>query len=75
MDDLLEVRGHVARIGRTSFALRHEIFRVSPGPETILARGREERVYAHREPGGKLHPHPLTEDMRETLARYAGNEE
>ena len=60
MDDVLEVRGRVARIGRTSFALRHEILRVSPGPETLLARGREERVYVHREPGGKLHPRPLT---------------
>jgi 4-hydroxybenzoyl-CoA thioesterase len=71
MDDVLEIRGRVSRIGRTSLALSHEIVRVSPEPEILLARGREERVFVERAPGGKLTPRPLTGEMREILGRYA----
>ena len=70
MDDVLEVRGRVTRIGHTSLALSHEIVRVSPGSETLLARGREDRVYVQRAPGGKLKPRPLSDEMRDVLGRY-----
>lgn len=71
MDDLLEVRTWVARVGRTSLSLRHEIVRIeSAGGETMIANGREDRVFIAHSPDG-LRPRALTEPMREALARFA----
>lgn len=70
MDDVLEVRARVARIGHTSLALSLELVRVGPGPEAVLARGYEDRVYAQREPGGKIRPRPLTDEMRAVLRSF-----
>src|SRR4029079_8846510 len=44
MDDVLEVRTWVSRVGRSSLSLRHEIVRVEDGGEELLVRGRAERV-------------------------------
>lgn len=71
MDDVLEVRTWVARVGRTSLSLRHEIVRIEPGgAETPIATGREDRVFISNGPGG-LQPRELTVQMREALARFA----
>ena len=71
MDDLLEVRTWVARIGRTSLSLRHEILRIEPdGSETPIARGREDRVFIVQGPQG-LQSRELTLPMRQGLARFA----
>jgi acyl-CoA thioesterase FadM len=73
MDDQLEVRAWVTRIGRTSFGLRHEIVRLEPEPagaETLIARGREDRVFvAHGADG--LKARELTAAMRAVLAQLA----
>jgi 4-hydroxybenzoyl-CoA thioesterase len=71
MDDLLEVRTWVARVGRTSLSLRHEIVRIEPGgAETPVAHGREDRVFIANGPAG-LQSRALTAEMREALARFA----
>jgi 4-hydroxybenzoyl-CoA thioesterase len=71
IDDLLEVRTRVARIGRTSLSLRHEIVRIeADGAETLLVRGREDRVFISHGPAG-LRPRELTPPMRQVLARFA----
>ena len=67
--DTLEVRTRVARIGRASFGLRHEIHRVGDEP-LLLARGAEERVHVQRLEGGAMAPRPLTPEMRAVLERY-----
>jgi 4-hydroxybenzoyl-CoA thioesterase len=71
MDDVLEVRTWVTRVGRSSLGLRHEIVRVeSNGGETLLVRGHEDRVFvAHGSDG--LQPRELTPRMRQALARFA----
>jgi 4-hydroxybenzoyl-CoA thioesterase len=71
MDDLLEVRTRVARIGRSSLSLRHEIVRLEPdGSETPIARGREDRVFIVQGRDG-LRSRELTPHMREVLASLA----
>jgi 4-hydroxybenzoyl-CoA thioesterase len=71
MDDVLEVRTWVTRVGRTSFSLRHEILRLeADGGETPVAQGREDRVLITNGPAG-IQPRELTTHMREALARFA----
>ena len=71
MDDLLEVRTWVARVGRTSLSLRHEILRIeADGSETPIANGREDRVFISHGPQG-LQSRELTPPMREALARFS----
>ncbi|MCA1646275.1 MAG: acyl-CoA thioesterase [Chloroflexi bacterium] len=71
MDDILEVRTWVARIGRSSLSLRHEIVRIEvDAAETLIARGREERVFVVHGPDG-LRPRELTPRMRQAMARFA----
>jgi 4-hydroxybenzoyl-CoA thioesterase len=71
MDDILEVRTWVARIGRTSLSLRHEIVRIeADAAETLLVRGREDRVFIGHGRAG-LRPRELTPRMRQALARFA----
>ena len=71
MDDILEVRTWVARVGRSSLSLRHEILRIeTDGSETPIANGREDRVFiAHGAEG--LLSRELTPRMREALARFS----
>jgi 4-hydroxybenzoyl-CoA thioesterase len=71
MDDVLEVRTWVARVGRTSLSLRHEIVRIeSDGSETPVVHGREDRVFITNGPAG-LQPRELTAKMCQALARFA----
>jgi 4-hydroxybenzoyl-CoA thioesterase len=71
MDDVLEVRGWVARVGRSSISLRHEIMRLeADGSLTPIARGREDRVFTAHDSHG-LKPRVLSPRMREVLARFA----
>jgi 4-hydroxybenzoyl-CoA thioesterase len=71
MDDVLEVRTWVVRVGRSSLSLRHAILRLEPdGSETPIANGREDRVFITQGPDG-LQPRELTPRMREALARFA----
>jgi 4-hydroxybenzoyl-CoA thioesterase len=71
MDDVLEVRTWVARVGRTSLSLRHEILRLeADGSETCIARGREDRVFVSNGPDG-LKSRELTVCMRQALSRFA----
>jgi 4-hydroxybenzoyl-CoA thioesterase len=71
MDDILEVRTWVSRVGRTSLSLRHEILRIeADGAQTLVARGREDRVFiAHGQSG--LQSRELTGPMRSVLARFS----
>ena len=70
MDDLLEVRTRVARLGRSSLSLRHEIVRLEPdGSETPIAHGREDRVFISQDANG-LRSRELTPRMREVLAAF-----
>jgi 4-hydroxybenzoyl-CoA thioesterase len=71
MDDVLEVRTWVSRVGRSSLSLRHEIVRIDDGGEELLVRGREDRVFIGRDERGQLKARELTEHMRAALARYA----
>jgi len=71
MDDVLEVRTWVSRVGRSSLSLRHEIVRIEDGAEELLVRGREDRVFIGRDERGQLKSRELTEQMRAALARYA----
>src|SRR5438309_1948038 len=71
MDDTLEVRAWVARVGSTSLSLRYEIVRIeADAAETLLVRGREDRVFVGHGPAG-LRPRELTPRMRQALARFA----
>src|SRR5918911_163905 len=47
MDDRIEIRTWVSRVGRSSLSLRHEISRLTPSGELeqLLVRGREDRVF------------------------------
>jgi 4-hydroxybenzoyl-CoA thioesterase len=72
MDDLLEIRTWVARVGRSSLSLRHEIVRLNTnGGEELLVRGREDRVFIGRDEHGEMKSRELTPGMREALARFA----
>jgi 4-hydroxybenzoyl-CoA thioesterase len=70
MEDNLEIRSWVTRVGRTSLGLHHEIVRVGEDGEQLLARGREERVLVSRDATGAMRPRELTPEMRAVLARY-----
>ena len=72
MDDRLEVRTRVARVGRSSFSLRHEIARLGRDgqPEVLVARGREDRVFVGRDASGTLRSQALTPRMRAVLDRF-----
>jgi 4-hydroxybenzoyl-CoA thioesterase len=70
LEDALEVRAWITRVGRTSFGMRHEIVRLGD-PLTLLARGREERVHIGQDETGTMRPRELTPQMREILAVYA----
>jgi len=74
MDDVLEVRTWVSRVGRSSLSLRHEIVRVDDGSGELLVRGREDRVFIGRDDRGSMRSRELTEPMRTALARYADPE-
>ncbi len=77
MDDELEIRTWVSRVGRSSLSLRHEIFRVEDGnavSEELLVRGREDRVFIGRDDRGSMRSRELTDQMRVALARYADPE-
>ena len=71
LDDELEIRTTVPRIGRTSLHLQHEVVRVADG--VLLARGSAIRVHIRREAGriGEMVPRPLTQRMRRVLTKYA----
>jgi 4-hydroxybenzoyl-CoA thioesterase len=71
MDDLLEVRTWVSRVGRSSLSLRHEIVRLDDSGEELLVRGHEDRVFIGRDEHGALKARELTQPMRAALARYA----
>jgi 4-hydroxybenzoyl-CoA thioesterase len=73
MDDHIEVRTWVARIGRSSLSLRHEISRLdaSGEPETVLVRGREDRVFVSIDHERGMRPREITPEMRDNLSRYA----
>jgi 4-hydroxybenzoyl-CoA thioesterase len=71
LDDTLEVRARVARIGRTSLGLRHEIVRIeADGSSTAVAYGQEERVFVGNTDQG-LQPRELSPAMRTVLARFS----
>jgi 4-hydroxybenzoyl-CoA thioesterase len=71
IDDVLEVRTWVARVGRSSFSLRHEIVRIGSASEELLARGRDDRVFVGRSAQGGLQSRELTSEMRKAMARFA----
>src|SRR4051812_18985530 len=64
MDDMLEVRTWVSRVGRSSLSLRHEIVRVDDASEELLVRGREDRVFIGRDDAGWMRSRELTAPMR-----------
>jgi 4-hydroxybenzoyl-CoA thioesterase len=71
MDDVLEILTRVARVGRTSLSLQHEIVRIeADGGETRIASGREDRVFIAQGPDG-MHPRELSGEMRDVLARFS----
>jgi 4-hydroxybenzoyl-CoA thioesterase len=70
MEDTLEVRAWVTRVGRASLGLHHEIVRVGEDGEQLLARGQEERVHVSRDATGTMRPRVLAPEMRAVLARY-----
>ena len=71
MDDVLEVRTRVARVGRSSLSLRHEIVRLNTdGSEELLVRGREDRVFIGRNEHGQMQSRELTPPMRAALDRF-----
>jgi 4-hydroxybenzoyl-CoA thioesterase len=65
--DEIEVRSTLERIGRSSFALRHEFFLL--GEDKVLARGLEARVWARYEagPGTTLRSTPVPDALRAAL--------
>ena len=71
MDDVLEIRTWVARVGRSSLSLRHEIVRINPdGGQDAVAHGREDRVFIGRDERGAMQSRELTARMRQALARF-----
>ena len=70
MEDIIEIRVWVTRIGRTSLSIRHEIVRLGED-ETVLARGSEDRVHIERDETGAMCPRELTPEMRAVLDRFA----
>ena len=68
--DQLEVRTTVSKLGRTSFTLRHEVWRAGDDPPALLAYGAETRVRTGRTASGKLRPQPLSPSMHAVLERY-----
>ncbi len=71
MDDVLEVRTWVARIGRSSLSLHHEIVRCeADGSETLIATGREDRVFITHAAEG-MRSRELTTRMRQTLVNFS----
>lgn len=72
LEDPIEVRLHVTRLGHSSLGLRYDILRVTTADEpTLLARAREERVYAQRDPTTwKLSPRPMSPAMRSVAEHY-----
>jgi 4-hydroxybenzoyl-CoA thioesterase len=70
LDDLLEVRTQVCRIGRSSFSLSHRITRLeADGGCTLVATGREDRVFIAHGPEG-MRSRELTPHMRKVLTRF-----
>jgi 4-hydroxybenzoyl-CoA thioesterase len=70
MDDRIEVRTWVARVGRASVSLRHEIWLLGD-QERLLVRGREDRVFVSIDVEGGMRSQHFTPEMRDKLARYA----
>jgi 4-hydroxybenzoyl-CoA thioesterase len=70
MDDRIEVRTWVARVGRSSVSLRHEVWLLAE-PQRLLVRGREDRVFVSIDVEGGMRSQQFTPEMRDTLARYA----
>src|ERR1700737_3907086 len=54
LDDTLEIRTAVARVGRTSLQLRHDVVGQADG--VLLARGESIRVYIRRHPVQLMQP-------------------
>ena len=71
MDDHLEVRTWVARVGRSSLSVRHQIVRLDEGSEELLVEGFEDRVYVRRDATGAFRAAELEAAMRAGLALYA----
>ncbi|MDQ3811645.1 MAG: acyl-CoA thioesterase [Chloroflexota bacterium] len=71
LEDVLEVRTWVTRVGRSSLSLRHEVVRVGGGADELLVRGREDRVFIQHAADGTLQPREITPAMRGALAHYA----
>jgi 4-hydroxybenzoyl-CoA thioesterase len=73
MEDHIEVRTWVARVGRASLSLRHEIWMLDAAgaATTLLVRGREDRVFVSIDIEGGMRSQPITPEMRDNLARYA----
>ena len=66
------MRSTLERIGRSSFALRHE-FVLAGGQDKVLARGLEARVWARYEagPGTPLRSTPIPDALRAALGTPA----
>jgi 4-hydroxybenzoyl-CoA thioesterase len=73
MEDRIEVRTWVARVGRSSLSLRHEVWLLAE-PERLLVRGREDRVFVSIDVEGGMRSQHFTPEMREQLARYSDPE-
>ena len=69
MEDQIEVRTWVSRVGRSSLSLRHEVWLLGE-PERLLVRGREERVFVSIEVEGGMRSQHFNPEMRQTLTRY-----
>ena len=71
--DELEVRSVLARIGRSSFALRHE-FVLAGLDDVVFARGHEARVWAQYQagPGTPLKGTPIPDALRAALGDPQG---
>lgn len=74
IDDRVEVRAWVTRVGRSSFGLRHEVHRLEGDTSRLLVRGREERVYVGQDGSGGLSARELSPVMKQVLARFADPE-
>jgi YbgC/YbaW family acyl-CoA thioester hydrolase len=68
-EDELEVRGWVTRVGRSSFSLRLELWRLGPDGEALLARGAEDRVHVRRVDGA-LRSQPFSREMRARMLAF-----
>jgi acyl-CoA thioesterase FadM len=69
LEDQIEVRVFVTRLGRSSLSLRHEIVRLGP-EDVLLARASESRVHVRRTASGTMAPEELSPAMRAVLERY-----